>query len=124
MRGFASSIKASSTACSSSVSVSFIVETRDCDSTMRQQVPRSGRVSDRSASAVQVLNDIDEPRDGLDQVDRGGAQCDVAVAEPGFGDLVVTADDGIERPVEPDEQYAQFERLVTSCQAACALLVA
>src|SRR5579871_3772078 len=112
--GFVSSISSSRVACSSSESVSFIVETMCWASTVRQKLPDSAAALDNSASAVQVLDDMGEAIHLLDQVDRDAVQREVVALHPLARGGFIPSDDGVERAIEPDEQGCELERL-----AAC-----
>src|SRR5215471_19352470 len=101
----------SSAACSALESVNLRVATRCCASTKRQHSPAKGFASERSASSVQVTDDIRQPRNGLNGVDRSHRQRHVRVAQPLAGDEVVTTDDGVERAVQPYEKDSELELL-------------
>ena len=64
------SSRSSSSACSSSVSTIFIVDTRCWASTARQASPDSRRRSDESAAGVQVRDDMHEAGNRLDERQR------------------------------------------------------
>src|SRR5437868_279638 len=117
MAGLVSSIIRSMALCSSSVSVSFSIETLDCASTTRQHSPVKRRALDESASCVQILDDIDQSGHALDQIERDTAKSRVFVAQPSPCDLVVAADDGIQGAIEADKKDAELERLLPPFQS-------
>src|SRR5436190_15692424 len=94
----------SSSSCSASVSTSFIVETRCCDSTTRQHAPDSRRRSGQSAPGVQVPEDMNEAGDRLDEAKGRAAERDVVVSQPRVGHGFVAAGDRVEGAEQTDEE--------------------
>src|SRR6478736_10038049 len=109
--GLLSSSKASSSACSSSVSTSFSVEIWCCASTRRQNLPEIAPVSDDSAAGVQIGKDIGQSRNADDLFERRGAERRVGVAQPLPGNGLVAADNRVERTKQTDQQDRELKGL-------------
>ncbi len=57
-----------------------------------------------------------EAGDRLDQIERTPLQRGVLVAHPVLCNMVVAIDDGVERPVQANEQDGEFEWLLLTVQ--------
>jgi len=87
-----------------------MVETRCCASTSRHQRPEISRLSERSASGVQVCKDIEQSGNGCEFVGWRSGQSGIVVFQPAARNGFVPADNSIQRAKDANEQHRKLKR--------------